>query len=153
MSRPTPPVTRLRATDAEDLLGMVEELTRRVDYLTRTAEQHEAKLGRAERALDEHAEALDAHEDRLNILDAATPKREPSLAERVEQFVNAHPGLRLTATTVAESMDLADLGERKRVHSAMVSLASAGRIGVDVREGRNRVFYANPAPAASGGAS
>lgn len=143
-------MTPLRPRDAEELLGMVEELTRRVEFLAKVAEENERKLAAHGRALDEHAEALDAHEDRLNDLDAALPKRAPSLAERVEAWINAHPGLRLTATTVAESMDLPDLAERKRVHSAMVSLASAGRIGVDVREGRNRVFYALPA---AGGAS
>lgn len=37
-------VTKLRPADAEELLGMVEELGRRVDYLTRVAEQHEGKL-------------------------------------------------------------------------------------------------------------
>lgn len=151
MSRPSAPVTRLRAADAEELLGMVEELTRRVDYLTRVAEQHEKYADR----LDEHAEALDAHEDRLNAVDEAlAPKpKEPSLTERVEAFVNANPGIKFTGMIVAESMGLPDYADYNRINSSLATLSGKGRIAVDIREGRTRVYYANPAPAAPGGAS
>jgi hypothetical protein len=158
VSRPTPPVTRLRPADAEELLGMMEELTRRVDFLARAAEKqadrvddHTLRLVAVEKLgarLDDHAEALDAHEDRLNDLDdAAKPKPRPGeeLRAKVLAFVNATP-IRLTALVVAEA-----IGEdNNRVGTALDTLARQGLIADVRRDGRVRMYHAKPA---AGGAS
>jgi hypothetical protein len=158
VSRPTTPVSRLRPADAEELLGMLEQLTRRVEAQERTVGAWSAEVARVEGRLDKrldkhadrldgHAEALDAHEDRLNTLDdAAAPKPRPGdeLRAKVEAFVNATP-IRLTALVVAEA-----IGEdNNRVGTALDTLARQGRIADVRRDGRTRMYHAKPAGSAS----
>lgn len=138
MSTPKlPAVARLRPVDAEELLGMLEELTRRVDFLASAAERHEQRLADTVTVLGDQAA-------RLAAIEAANAPK-PKLADVVEEFVNAHPGLKFTALVVGESMGLTSRADQNRINSSLATLAANGRIAVDTREGRNRVYFAKPA--------
>jgi hypothetical protein len=116
-----------------DLKALATEFNNNLDAVVST--MTEAMDATAAKLREEFTSALAHAVADVEALVATTGRGGPDNGDRIVRFLESHPGVKFSPTSVAENLGL------DRADQLCKRLASTGRISVDIKPGRRPLYF------------